>query len=121
VLAAAGHRRLRSFLYPRGLNAKDVADHILLWIVFATAIAAGALAPHYTGSLPAAGWQLLAPHIAVSILWMIYSLSTRGLAYRAAGLALTLVHVVVANMRPLEAFRDLEKDPWASAMLRYTP
>jgi len=52
---------------------------------------------------------------------MIYSIGVRGVAYRVAGLALTLVFAVAANMRPLEAFRDLEDDPWARHMLRYLP
>lgn len=121
LLAALGERRLREFLFPRGVNAKDMLDHLLLWLVFATAIAAGVAAPYYADTLPAAAWQLLAPHIAVSILWIIYSLAVRGMAYKAAGLALTLVFAAVANMRPLEAFRDLEKDPWAKPMLEYLP
>ena len=120
LLALAGDRRLRSFLFPKGPNAKDVLDHLLFWLVLATAIVAGAAAPELAAhGLPAAGWQVLAPHIAVSVFWIIYSLGVRGLAYRAAGLALTLVYAVITNMKPLEAFRDLEGDPWASTMLQY--
>ena len=106
----------RSLLLPRGPNAKDTLDHILLILAFTTAAAAGPLAASHP-TLPAAGWQMLAPHIAAATLWIIYSLATRGLAYRTIGLALTLLYTAIFNSPPREAFKDLHENKWAKPML----
>ena len=85
--------------------------------VFLSAALAGPLAAAYAERLPAAGWQMLAPHIALGALWIIYSLAARGLAYRVAGTALALLHVVIFNRVPREVFSDLLNNPWAATML----
>ncbi len=122
IMAAIGDERLKKFLFPRGLNAKDVADHLFLWAVFITAGIVGVAAPALASrGVLAAGWQLLAPHIALGVLWLIYSLSARGLAYRFIGLALTLVFALIFNMLPKEVFADLRQDPWAGIMLQGYP
>ncbi|HID42081.1 MAG TPA: hypothetical protein EYP33_08030 [Pyrodictium sp.] len=109
---------LRGFLFPRGINARDVSDHLLLVLSFLTAWAAAVIAPRMAaeGAL-VPGLQALAPHIAIGTFWIIYSLAIRGLAYRVVGTALMLLYVVVFNRYPERVFRDiLEEDPWGSLL-----
>ncbi|BES80963.1 hypothetical protein [Pyrodictium abyssi] len=109
---------LRKFLFPRGINIRDLSDHLLLVLSFATAVMVAVIAPRMAASgalVP--GLQALAPHIAVGTFWIIYSLAIRGLAYRIVGAALGLLYVVIFNHYPREAFRDLfEEDPWVSLL-----
>ena len=109
---------LEKALFPRGYLGKDLLDHLLFITTLTTAGIAGILGEYIkaAGGL-APGFQALAPHIAISILWLIYSLAYRGLAYRTIGGALALLSVTLLNSVP-KALSDLQEDPWIGLMLK---
>ncbi len=108
---------LEKVLFPRGYTGRDILDHLLLIATFLSAWAASVIGPYLrnVGAL-APGLQALAPHIAVALLWLIYSLAFRGIAYRLIGTALALVSRIIVNRVP-EKLSDLRRDPWARYLL----
>ena len=112
-------RWLEKVLFPRGYLGRDLLDHLLFIATLVSAGIAGLLGEYIraAGGL-APGFQALAPHIAISMLWLIYSLAYRGLAYRTVGGALALLSRVLFNSVP-RALSDLEKDPWIGIMLHW--
>ncbi len=109
---------LEKVLFPRGYMGRDILDHLLLIAVFVTAWAVAIIGPYLRAlNALAPGFQALAPHIAVAILWLIYSLAFRGIAYRTVGAALALLSRMIINRVP-ERLSDLREDPWIGYMLR---
>ncbi len=112
-----GDRMLRNLLFPDGYTGRDILDHVLLAATFILAWSAAVIGP-YLASLNALapGLEALAPHIAVSILWLIYTLAFRGLGYRLIGTALALLSKVIINRVP-EALSDLRSIEWCKLLL----